>query len=137
MGSVLFTCLHGSGCSPMAAGFFNAYADSARVQGIAASARPAAGLNADVVLVMLEMGIDLRGETPRLLTADMLREALLLVTMDDGAEIPPVTFGKREAWFPGSLHERGLEGVRRVRNRLRRNVILLVEHEGWGHKLPP
>src|SRR5271157_5726125 len=81
--TVLFVCTHNSGRSQMAEAFFNRYAP-ADMRAISAGSQPAERLNPTVVAAMLEAGIDISSQHPKLLTVDMLDSADIVITMGCG-----------------------------------------------------
>jgi arsenate reductase len=85
----------------------------------------------EVVAAMREVGLDLSAATPRLLTADLAREAALLVTMGCGDACPAVPGLRRDDWALSDPKGRPLEEVRRIRDEIRDRVAALVSAEGW------
>ena len=76
-GRVLFVCVENAGRSQMAEAFAKKHGINAQSAGTVPSAR----INPAVVDVMRERGIDISSNHPRTLTADMVRDASLVVTM--------------------------------------------------------
>ena len=72
--TVLLVCVHNAGRSQMAAGWLTALADD-RVRVRSAGSEPAAEINAVAAEAMREVGIDITGAQPRLLTTDAVRQA--------------------------------------------------------------
>src|SRR5262249_4705464 len=95
---VIFACVHNAGRSQMAAAFFAVMADPARVQALSAGTQPAEYVHPEVVDAMREVGIDLGGSRPQRLTADLAKQASLLVTMGCGEECPVVPGLERSEW---------------------------------------
>ena len=131
MKTVIFACVHSAGRSQMAAAFLNAVADGSRVRAVSAGTQPAARVHPEVVAAMREVGLDLSAATPRLLTADLAREAALLVTMGCGDACPVVPGLRRDDWPLSDPKGRPLEEVRRIRDEIRDRVAALVSAEGW------
>jgi arsenate reductase len=132
MDTVIFACVQAAGRSQMAAAFFNALADGSRARAIAAGTEPAPIVHPEVVQVMLEHGFDLRQQRPQLLTADVVRDAGLLVTMGCGEACPAVSRATREAWFVEDAKGKRVDEVRQIRDDIRRRVLVLVQREGWA-----
>jgi arsenate reductase len=130
--TLIFACVHNAGRSQMAAAFLNAVADATRARAVSAGTQPGARVHPEVVEVMKEVGIDLSGATPRLLTAELARGATLLVTMGCGDACPAVPGLRRDDWPLSDPKGRPLEEVRRIRDEIRRRVTALVESEGWA-----
>jgi arsenate reductase len=74
MTKVIFACRHSAGRSQMATAFFNRLADPTRAHAQAAGTTPAERVHPEVVEVMRELGLDLSGARPQLLTASWQRE---------------------------------------------------------------
>ena len=71
----------------MAAAFFNYFADPTKAEAISAGTKPGLRVPPEVLAVMQEIGIDLRGVKPRKLTEELAREAQLLITMGCGGQV--------------------------------------------------
>jgi len=132
MKTVLFACVHNAGRSQMAAAFFNALADPARARAISAGTRPAERVHPGVVETMREIGIDLAGSRPELLTKDRATGASLLVTMGCGEECPALPGLRREDWPLDDPKDQPPELVREIREEIRRRVVRLLETSGWA-----
>jgi protein-tyrosine-phosphatase len=65
---VIFACVHNAGRSQMAAAFFNRVAAAGRAHAVSAGTKPANEVQPEVIAVMREVGIDLRGARPRRFT---------------------------------------------------------------------
>lgn len=118
----------------MASAFFNAAADPSRARAMAAGTTPATRVHPEVVDVMREVGLDLSGAQPQLLTAELARGARRLVTMGCGEECPYVPGVPVDDWALDDPKGQPLERVRVIRDDIRRRVQALVEAEGWGRK---
>ncbi|MFP2897749.1 low molecular weight phosphatase family protein [Corallococcus sp. 4LFB] len=68
MKTVIFACVHNAGRSQMAAAFFNALADPAQARAVSAGTQPGMRVHPEVQSVMAEVGLDLSGARPQLLT---------------------------------------------------------------------
>src|SRR5690349_25173197 len=93
MATALFVCLHNAGRSQMSAALFERAAGG-RHRALSAGTTPGDRVHPEVVTVMDELGIDLRGRTPRLLTRELAEQADVVVTMGCGDECPYIP-GKR------------------------------------------
>ena len=116
----------------MAAAFFNALADPAKARAVSAGTAPASRVHPEVVAAMREIGIDLSGATPRLLTPELTTTGQLLVTMGCGEACPLVPGLRREDWQLDDPKGQPPERVRAIRDEMRQRVARLVEAEGWG-----
>ena len=81
--SVLFVCVHNAGRSQMAAGFLTALSGGA-VEVRSAGSAPADRVNPAAVDAMLELGIDIRAEQPKILTTDAVKASDVVITMGCG-----------------------------------------------------
>lgn len=123
--AVLFVCVHNAGRSQMAAGFLRHLAGG-RVDVFSAGSEPAEGVNPVAVEAMAEVGIDIVGFRPEVLTTDAVRASDVVVTMGCG-DACPVFPGKRyEDWDLPDPAGRPLGEVRPVRDEIERRVRALV-----------
>lgn len=129
--TVIFACVHNAGRSQMAAAFFNALAAPEKARAISAGTQPAARVHPEVSDSMSEIGFDLRGAAPRLLTPELARGAALLVTMGCGDRCPFVPGLRRDDWPLPDPKGQSPERVREIRDTIRDRVLALVESEGW------
>jgi len=131
MKTVIFACVHSAGRSQMAAGFFNAASDPYQARAISAGTAPGDRVHPEVVDVMREIGIDLSGARPALLTEELARDASLLVTMGCGDACPLVPGLQREDWSLEDPKAKPLNRVREIRDDVRRRVEALLRIHGW------
>lgn len=129
--TVLFACVQNAGRSQMAAALFNQLADSANATAISAGTRPADRVNPTIVAAMQEIGIDLVGARPRLLTTDIARSATLLVTMGCGDACPFVPGLEVLDWQLPDPQGRPLPEVRAIRDDIASRVRELTRQRGW------
>ena len=127
--TVLFVCVHNAGRSQMAAGYLQALAGD-RVQVFSAGSEPADQINPVAVAAMAEEGIDIAGNTPKILTTDAVRESDVVITMGCG-DTCPIFPGKRyEDWELEDPAGKDLDTVRQVRDDIKSRVeALLAEIE--------
>ena len=129
---VIFACVHNAGRSQMAAAFLQQLAHPARARALSAGTQPAAAVHPRVVAAMRESGLDLSGARPQRLTAELCREATLLVTMGCGEECPVVPGLAREDWPLPDPKQADESGVRAIRDEVRRRVAELIAARGWA-----
>jgi len=124
---VLFVCVHNAGRSQMAAAILQHHA-AGRVDVRSAGSAPADEINPVVRAAMAELGIDLGGARPRILTADAVRASDVVVTMGCG-DACPVFPGRRYLdWDLADPAGKALAEVRVIRDDIDRRVrALLVE----------
>jgi arsenate reductase (thioredoxin) len=123
--SVLFVCVHNAGRSQMAAAYLTHFAGD-RVEVRSAGSTPAADVNPVVVAALLEGGIDISAEVPKVLTVDAVRESDVVITMGCG-DVCPIFPGKRyEDWVLDDPAGQGIEDVRPIRDEIRGRVERLI-----------
>ncbi|MCX6496020.1 MAG: arsenate reductase ArsC [Rhodoluna sp.] len=123
--SVLFVCVHNAGRSQMAAGFLRELAGD-RVEVLSAGTQPKNEINPSAIEAMAEVGIDITGQQPKVLTEDAVKASDYVITMGCGDECP---------WFPGKIYldwvlddpaGLGVESVRPIRDKIKDLVTGLV-----------
>ncbi|WP_407319526.1 arsenate reductase ArsC [Isoptericola halotolerans] len=119
--SVLFVCVHNAGRSQMAAGFLRSLGgDDVEVR--SAGSAPKDSINSVAVAAMLERGIDLRAEEPKVLTDEAVQASDVVITMGCG-DACPIYPGKRyEDWQLDDPAGQGIEAVRPIRDEIERRV---------------
>lgn len=125
--TVLFVCVHNAGRSQMAAGYLRALGGE-DVEVLSAGSAPQDSINPVAVVAMAEEGIDIAGNTPKVLTVDAVRESDVVITMGCG-DACPIFPGKRyEDWELDDPAGRGIDAVRPIRDEIRRRIeVLLAE----------
>ncbi|MEA5454811.1 arsenate reductase ArsC [Sinomonas sp. JGH33] len=123
--SVLFVCVHNAGRSQMAAAYLNHLAGG-RIEVRSAGSEPAASVNLAAVEAMLEEGIDIRSETPKILTTEAVKDSDVVITMGCG-DTCPIFPGKRyEDWDLADPAGKGVGAVRPIRDEIRTRVETLI-----------
>jgi len=124
--TVLFVCVHNAGRSQMAAGYLEALGGD-RVEVLSAGSEPKDQVNPVAVQAMAEEGIDIAGNTPKLLTVDAVKESDVVITMGCG-DACPVFPGKRyEDWELDDPAGQGIEAVRPIRDRIKQHIEQLLD----------
>ena len=124
--TVLFVCVHNAGRSQMAAGYLKALGGD-RVEVLSAGSEPKDQINPVAVQAMAEEGIDIAGNTPKLLTVDAVQESDVVITMGCG-DACPIFPGKRyEDWELDDPAGQGIEAVRPIRDQVRKHVEQLLD----------
>ena len=126
MATVLFVCVHNAGRSQMAEAFLNEIAEG-RHRGTSAGSIPSDEVNPVAVEAMAELNIDISGAKPRMLTADMVEAADIVITMGCGENVCPVVPVEMEDWELDDPHGQPLAVVKGIRDEIRRRVEALVE----------
>jgi arsenate reductase len=132
MKTYLFACVHNAGRSQMAAAWLEHLADAEKGRAISAGTHPGTRVHPEVVLTMREVGIELEGRQPRMLTEELAREASMLITMGCGDACPYVPGLRRDDWPLADPKGRPIDEVRRIRDDVRARVEALVAREGIG-----
>lgn len=123
--SILFVCVHNAGRSQMAAGFAQFLSDG-KVEVLSAGSAPKDSINPVAVEVMLELGIDISQNTPKVLTADAVKESDVVITMGCG-DVCPIYPGKRyEDWELKDPAGQDLQTVREIRDDIKDRVSQLL-----------
>ncbi len=123
--SVLFVCVHNAGRSQMAAAWLSHLAGD-RVEVRSAGSAPADALNPAVVEAMAEVGVDITGQQPKILTVEAVEASDVCVTMGCG-DTCPVFPGKRYLdWTLPDPAGQGVAAVRPIRDEIRRRVEGLI-----------
>ena len=123
--SALFVCVHNAGRSQMAAGYLRHLSGGA-VEVRSAGSMPAEQINPVAVEAMLEEGIDIRAERPKVLTPEAVQASDVVITMGCG-DACPVFPGKRyEDWDLADPAGQGLEAVRPIRDEIRDRIEKLL-----------
>jgi len=84
-------------------------------------------VNPDAVVAMAELGIDISGARPKRLSAEMIEEADIVVTMGCGENVCPVVPKEVLDWDLEDPSGKPLHKVRVIRDQIRERVERLVE----------
>jgi len=110
----------------MAQGFMEALAGD-RVEVRSSGTAPAETINPSVVEAMAEEGIDISKNSPKILTAENVKDSDYVITMGCGDECP---------YFPGKIYldwplddpaGQGVDAVRPIRDEIKQKVLQLLE----------
>ena len=124
--TVLFVCVHNAGRSQMAAAFLTQLVGD-RVEVRSAGSLPAKLINPVVVEAMLEVGIDISREVPKVLTSGAVQESDVVITMGCG-DACPFFPGKRYLdWELTDPAGGDLEGIRPIRDAIRELIVNLID----------
>jgi arsenate reductase (thioredoxin) len=123
--SVLFVCVHNAGRSQMAAAFLSHLSHGA-VEVRSAGSEPADRVNPAAVQAMAEVGIDIAGEQPKVLTDRAVRESDVVITMGCGDTCPFYPGKRYEDWVLEDPAGKGVDAVRPIRDEIRRRVENLL-----------
>ncbi|MCF4120330.1 arsenate reductase ArsC [Antribacter sp. KLBMP9083] len=119
--SVLFVCVHNAGRSQMAAGFLRELSGGA-VEVRSAGSMPAQMINPVAVEAMLEKGIDIRAEQPKILTNEAVQASDAVITMGCGDACPYYPGKRYEDWVLQDPAGQGIEAVRPIRDEIEKRI---------------
>jgi arsenate reductase len=125
MSHALFVCLHNAGRSQMSQALFNAAA-AGRHEGRSAGSTPGEHVHPEVIVVMDELGLDLRGETPKRLTRAMAEWADVVVTMGCGDACPYIPGTRYLDWELADPKGQSIDAVRATRDEIAARIRALV-----------
>ena len=128
MKTVIFVCVHNSGRSQMAEAFFNQMAEGKAIA-LSAGTQPGDKVHPEVIAAMREVGIDISGNKPKILTMEMIEKADKMITMGCGADaggLCPASFIETEDWALEDPKDKPLEQVRALREDIKKRVMNLI-----------
>jgi arsenate reductase len=123
--TVLFVCVHNAGRSQMAAGWLRHLAGD-RVEVLSAGSAPAEGINPVAVEAMAEVGIDIAGQQPKLLSDAAVQSSDVVITMGCGDACPFYPGTRYEDWALDDPAGQGIDAVRPIRDEIRTRVEKLL-----------
>ncbi|KAJ5449790.1 uncharacterized protein N7458_006239 [Penicillium daleae] len=123
--SVLFVCIHNAGRSQMAAGYLSHLAgDDIEVR--SAGSAPVDSVNPKVIEAMLEEGIDLRSQKPKILTTEAVQLSDVVITMGCGDVCPFFPGKKYLDWQLNDPAGQGIDAIRPIRDDIRHRIENLI-----------
>lgn len=128
MASVLFVCLHNAGRSQISQALLERAA-AGRHTALSAGTTPAEHVHPEVVEVMQELGIDLSGRQPQLLTHELAERADVVVTMGCGDACPYIPGKRYIDWNLPDPSGRPLNEVRAIRDDIAHRIDSLLADE--------
>ena len=125
--TVLFVCVHNAARSQMAETFLRELSAGA-VTAISAGSEGAGEIDPMAAQVMEETGMPITGY-PKKLTAEMVEEADVVVTMGCGVDAAscPGNWFETEDWWIDDPKGSALDAYRDARDRIRDKVVDLIE----------
>ncbi|MFD4015313.1 arsenate reductase ArsC [Streptomyces sindenensis] len=118
LASVLFVCVHNAGRSQMAAGFLHHLAGD-RVEVRSAGSIPGDEVNPAAVEAMSEVGVDISGQKPKVLTTEAVQASDYVITMGCGDACPVFPGKKYLDWALKDPAGQGVEAVRPIRDEIK------------------
>ena len=132
MKTIIFACVHNAGRSQMAAAWFNRLANHDKARAISAGTQPSSQVHPEVLMAMQEVGIDLSGAKPQVLSDELAEGATMLITMGCGEACPHIPGLRRDDWPLEDPKGKSVERVREIRDEVKARVANLLACEGWG-----
>jgi len=125
--NILFVCLENAGRSQMAEAFFKKYTKN-KFNVISAGATPSSYLNPTVVLVMAEIGINLKNHQPKLLSNFMIENSIKTINMGcmDKESCPALFVNDIDNWNIDDPKEKSMDDVRKIRDQIKIDVLNLI-----------
>ncbi len=123
--SVLFVCIHNAGRSQMAAGYLQHLAGD-WIEVRSAGSAPADSINPSAVEAMLEEGIDIRENSPKILTDEAVQASDVVITMGCGDTCTYYPGKRYEDWELDDPAGQGVDAVRPIRDEIRRRIEDLI-----------
>ncbi len=127
--SVMFVCVHNAGRSQMAAAYAHHLSGGA-VEVRSAGSAPAETINPAVREALLEEGIDISAEKPKVLTDQAVRASDVVITMGCGDTCPFYPGKRYEDWVLEDPAGQGVDAVRPIRDDIKRRVTELLASLG-------
>ena len=127
--SVLFVCVHNAGRSQMAAAYTN-HLSGGQVEVRSAGSAPADSINPAVAAAMLEDGIDISAEKPKILTSEAVQASDVVITMGCGDACPYFPGTRYLDWALDDPAGQGVEAIRPIRDEIKRRVQQLLRELG-------
>jgi protein-tyrosine-phosphatase len=123
--TVLFVCVHNAGRSQMAAAYLQHLAGD-RIEVLSAGSAPSNEVNPAAIAAMLEEGIDMSAEQPKILTDEAVQASDVVITMGCGDTCKFYPGKRYEDWVLEDPAGQGIESVRPIRDEIRRRVEELI-----------
>ena len=117
--AVLFLCVGNSCRSQMAEGFAR-HLGKDKIKVKSAGTKPAKEVNPQAIDVMKEKGIDISGQSPTILTPEMVKEADYCISMGCGVEesCPANLYNRFEDWELEDPWGQDIEVYRKTRDKI-------------------
>jgi arsenate reductase len=131
MKSALFVCVHNAGRSQAAEAFLNHYATlrAIPIRGESAGTEGGAMLNPTVVALMEARGISMNGQSPKILTQEMVDAADKVITMGCGvdADACPARVHFSDDWGLDDPKGRPVAEVEVILTEIEARVLRLID----------
>ncbi|MCB0882243.1 MAG: arsenate reductase ArsC [Thermoleophilia bacterium] len=125
----MYVCVHNAGRSQMAAAYTH-HLSGGRVEVRSAGSAPADAINPAVRDAMLEEGIDISHERPKILTPGAVEASDVVITMGCGDACPLFPGTRYLDWEFADPAGQGVDAVRPIRDAIRARVTGLLSELG-------
>ena len=123
--TVLFVCVHNAGRSQMAAGFMQ-HLGAGKVEVLSAGSAPKDFINPVAVEAMLEKGIDISNNSPKILEDSAVQASDVVITMGCGDTCKYYPGKRYEDWQLDDPAGQDIESVRLIRDEIESRVRQLL-----------
>lgn len=127
--SVLFVCVHNAGRSQMGAAY-TSHLSGGAVEVRSAGSAPADSINPAVRAALLEDGIDISAEKPKILTSEAVQASDVVITMGCGDACPFFPGTRYLDWALDDPAGQGAEAIRPIRDEIKQRVLQLLHELG-------
>jgi protein-tyrosine-phosphatase len=125
---ILFVCVENAGRSQMAEAFFKKFMPKG-FEVISAGTKPSEKVNPIVLQAMNEIGIDMKNQTPKTISQQIISESEKAVNMGciDKESCPALFLKDVLDWQIPDPKGKSIEEVREIRDQIKTKVMILIE----------
>jgi protein-tyrosine-phosphatase len=124
--TALFVCVENSFRSQIAEAYFNKYAPEGW-KAVSAGITPAERVHSSAVKLMLEEGIDISRQKPKVMTRELQEKADVAIIVCSGSLCPVVYIKHVEEWDMPDPAKMPLKEARKIRDEIKKKVLDLIE----------
>lgn len=128
MKKILFVCVENAGRSQMAEAFFRKYMPKG-FEVISAGTKPSTHVNPIVLQAMKEIGIDIKNQTPKHISQQIITESEKAISMGcmDKESCPALFMKDVLDWQIPDPKGKSIEEVRKIRDQIKTKIIILIK----------
>lgn len=128
MKKILFVCVENAGRSQMAEAFFKKFMPKG-FEVISAGTKPSDKVNPIVLQAMIEIGIDMKNQTPKTISQQIISESEKTVNMGciDQESCPALFLKDVLDWQIPDPKGKSIEQVREIRDQIKSKVMDLIQ----------
>ncbi|HEY8110577.1 MAG TPA: arsenate reductase ArsC [Candidatus Nitrosotenuis sp.] len=125
---ILFVCVENAGRSQMAEGFFRKYAPS-EYESQSAGTKPIGTINPLAVEAMMEIGIDISSQQPKMISDSLIQQSSRIVNMGcmDKESCPALFVQNVLDWGIPDPKGKSLDEVRKIRDLIEKRILDLCK----------